>query len=255
MTGNFIWYELITSDMDAAADFYGKVIGWTMSAQTGTDAHGGDYRMWEAGGITIGGLMKQPEMAAKAGMPPSWQGYIHVADVDAAVAAIVAEGGKKWMDRDVPYVGRFALVSDPQGASFYVMTPAGEGESTAFQPNTPGHIGWNEYHGKDGDAAFAFYTKHFGWEADGAMDMGGMGTYHLFKIGDVQAGGIMTDANFPHPAWLYYINVDDIEAAKSRVEAAGGKVLFGPQEVPGGQWIINGQDPQGAMFSLVGPKK
>jgi predicted enzyme related to lactoylglutathione lyase len=161
------------------------------------------------------------------------------------------------MDRDAPGVGRFALVSDPQGASFYVMTPTpppGGGFSRAFEAGTPGHCGWNEYHGKDGDAAFAFYTKHFGWADDGKMDMGPMGQYHLFKIGDVQTGGLMTDASFPHPAWLYYFNVDDIGAAQARVEKAGGRVLFGPQEVPGGSWIINGQDPQGAMFSLVGPK-
>jgi predicted enzyme related to lactoylglutathione lyase len=258
MASNFIWYELITTDTGAAARFYGKVVGWTIAGQTGTDAHGGAYRMWEANGTSIGGLMKQPDMAAKAGMPPSWQGYIHVEDVDATLAAITAVGGKKWMDRDAPGVGRIALVSDPQGASFYVMKPiptTSGGVSRAFEPGTPGHIGWNEYHGKDGEAAFAFYTQHFGWAADGEVDMGPMGKYRLFKIGGVQTGGIMTDANFPHPAWTYYIMVEDIDAAKGRVESSGGRILYGPQQVPGGQYILNCQDPQGAMFSLVGPKK
>ncbi len=253
MASNFIWYELITSDMDAAATFYGEVAGYSV---TNSGQPGMDYRQWTlADGSFVGGMMKIPDEAAKLGMPPNWQGYIAVPDIDAAVAAIEADGGKCHMPKTViPGVGAFAMVGDPQGASFYVMAPEGDGESTAFQPITPGHCGWNEYHGKDGDAAADFYLKHFGWTRDEPMDMGPMGKYHLFSIDGIQTGGLMTDSNFPHPAWLYYINVDDIDAAAARVTGAGGRVLFGPQEVPGGQWILNGEDPQGAMFSLVGPR-
>jgi predicted enzyme related to lactoylglutathione lyase len=250
MAGNFIWYELMTNDLDAAERFYSAVVGFTV---TNSGQEGMDYRQWSApDGSFIGGMMKTPDGAQ---MPPCWLGYLYVPDVDAAVSAITAEGGQVYMPKTtLPNVGDIAMVTDPQGAAFYVMTPQGEGESTAFQPVTVGHCGWNELHTKDGNAAADFYFKHFGWTRDAPMDMGPMGTYHLFSIDGVQTGGMMTDSNFPQPAWLYYLNVDDINAAKARVEAAGGTVIFGPQEVPGPMWVLNGQDPQGAMFSLVASK-
>jgi predicted enzyme related to lactoylglutathione lyase len=87
------------------------------------------------------------------------------------------------------------------------------------------------------------------------MDMGPMGTYLLFNAGGDAIGGMMNDPAFKRPMWLYYFNVDDIEAAQARVQAAGGSVLNGPHEVPGGSWVIQAQDPQGAKFALVGPRK
>ena len=72
--------------------------------------------------------------------------------------------------------------------------------------------------------------------------------------GDPIGGMFNRPAEVPVTFWLYYFNVDDIDAAVRRVEAGGGKVLNGPMEVPGGAWIIQGQDPQGAMFALVGPR-
>jgi predicted enzyme related to lactoylglutathione lyase len=251
MASPFIWYELITSDADAAAEFYGKVIGWSVQ----TSPFPG-YRFWNMGSTGIGGLLAiGPEAAAK-GMRPAWFGYVAVADVDATVAAFVAAGGAVHMPaEDLPNVGRIAMVADPQGAVIYVMKPAGEGVSHAFAPGQPGHGGWHELHTTDGAAAVDFYTAQFGWQKTGAFDMGPMGQYHLLNLGSgEQAIGMMTDANFPRPAWAYYINGEDITAAQARAIAAGGTVLFGPMEVPGGQWVINAMDPQGAAFSLVGPK-
>ena len=251
MAGHFIWYELLTSDLDGAQRFYAEVVGWTIHGSTQT---GQDYRHLTVDGQGIGGIMQLPEMAARSGMPPSWLGYIQVDDIDATARAIIADGGGKYMDQTIPGIGRFATVSDPQRAGFYIMTPEGEGASPAFQPGAPGHCSWNEYHGKDGEAALQFYQKHFGWDADGVHDMGPMGLYRLFKVGAVQTGGIMTDAEAPGAYWVYYFGVDDIDAAKQRVETAGGRVLQGPVEVPGGGWILNGQDPQGAVFALFGPR-
>jgi len=251
-TGRFIWYELMTSDVAAAKAFYASVVGWT--AQD-SQQPGMDYHMWMADGVGIGGVMQLPDMAAKSGMSSSWLGYISVADIDEAAAALTADGGGKYMDQTIPGVGRFATVSDPQGAPFYVMVPDGaEGTSRAFELGTPGHIGWNEYHGKDGAAAADFYTKHFGWTRDEPMDMGEMGKYHLFSINGVQAGGLMANTQVPRPHWMFYFNIEDISAAKARVEAGEGKIYHGPVQVPGGQWVVNCGDPQGAMFSLVGPK-
>ncbi len=252
MAGNFIWYELMTPDQDAAQTFYGSVLGYTVIPSQNPNM---DYRMWQLGDVVLGGLMKLPDEAAANNMPPCWLAYVHVPDVDATVAAITADGGKVCMPAvTMEGAGRMALVCDPQGAGFYVMTPSGEGVSTSAG-NGLGQCGWNELHTSDGDAAKDFYVKHCGWTLDEPMDMGPMGKYHLFSIDGVQSGGMMTDANFPNPAWLYYLTVDDIDAAAARVTAGGGAILFGPSEVPGGAWILNGQDPQGAMFSLTGPRK
>ncbi len=264
MTNDFIWYELITSNADAAQAFYGAVVGWTFgdSGQAGMD-----YRVLMAEDVAIGGLMATPTGSASAGMKPSWYAYVAVPDVDAVVARFEGAGGTVWMPaRTMDNVGRMAMVADPQGAALYVMTPAMSGPDgngsdgngnrpSPYAPNKPGHVGWNELHTSDGDAALAFYTQHLGWRHTSDMDMGPMGQYHLFSGGgEAPLGGMMSDGNFPHPLWLYYLNVDNIDTASQRVVAAGGTILHGPHAVPTGMWIIIGLDPQGAMFSLLGPK-
>jgi len=249
----FIWYELMTSDIDAAGRFYRDVVGWSMSS---SGQEGMDYRQWSIADSTIGGAMTIPADAAAHGMRPTWLGYLNVSDVDASVAGIVAAGGASHMPAwDIPGVGRIAMVADPQGASFYVMAPIGEGPSPSFMPGQPGHGGWHELHTTDWKAALDFYGQQFGWGKSDAVDMGPMGIYQLFNAGGEAIGGMMNSPAFPRPMWLYYFCVDDIHAAKARVEAAGGAILNGPHEVPSGDWIVQAQDPQGAMFALVGPNK
>ncbi len=248
----FIWYELMTTDIAAAAQFYGDVVGWSMSSP---GAPGRDYRQWSIAGETIGGAMTIPADATEHGMRPVWLGYLNVADVDASVAQIVSAGGASHMPAwDVPGVGRMGMVSDPQGASFYVMAPIGEGVSPSFAPRRRGHGGWNELHTSDWRAALEFYAEHFGWAKSDAVDMGPMGTYQLFNAGGDAMGGMMNSPASARPMWLFYFNVDDIQAAKGRVESAGGVVLNGPHEVPGGDWVVRAQDPQGAMFALFAAK-
>ncbi len=107
-----------------------------------------------------------------------------------------------------------------------------------------------------GRAAFDFYARQFGWTRDEAMDMGPMGVYQLFAAGGAPIGGMMTrSSQTPAPFWLFYFNVDDIEAAAARITGRGGQIVNGPMEVPGGSWIINALDPQQAMFAVVGPRK
>ena len=248
-----IWYELLTTDVDAAEKFYGSVVGWSVVK---SDQPGMDYRQWTMDGDGVGGLMAISTPTAADAMPPIWLGYLNVPDVDQSVAAIQAAGGAVHMPANtIPGVGRMAMVSDPQGALFYVMAPQGEGVSTAFARGRPGHGGWNELHTTDAKAALGFYGEQFGWKPSTAMDMGPMGTYQLIEAGDGDIGAMFNNPAFPRPAWLYYFNVDDIMAAKARVEAGGGSVNNGPMEVPTGDWIVQCADPQGAMFALVGPNK
>lgn len=249
MAGDIIWYELMTSDPDAAQTFYGAVLGWSFrdSGQSTMD-----YRQFTKDDQFVGGVMALPPGAAKMGMRPGWFFYVSVDDVDAAAARIVADGGAMHMPViDIPGVGRFAFVADPHGANFYVMTPTGEGPATSHRRDRIGHGGWHELHTTDAAAAFQFYSSHFGWGESGSFDMGAMRLYRLFDVGAVQAGGMMNDGSLGAPAWLIYFTVDDIDAAAARVTAAGGRILFGPSAVPDGSWIVNAVDPQGGMFALV----
>jgi predicted enzyme related to lactoylglutathione lyase len=118
-----------------------------------------------------------------------------------------------------------------------------------------GSIGWHELHTSDWEKGWAFYERMFDWTKDTSHDMGPVGVYQLFKTSALPIGGMMTDGQSSHPYWLYYFVVDDIDAGLKRVEANGGTVLLGPQEVPGGAWIVNAKDPQGGVFALVGMRR
>ncbi len=246
---SFVWVELNTTDPEAAAEFYGRCIGWTTQAYPGNGA----YRQFMAGERPAGGLMLLPEPARARG--PRWAGYIGVADVDAEAESIRDAGGSVHLaPQDIPTVGRFAVVGDPQGAVFMLITPLPREAPLPLAPGTPGHAAWHELHTSNWPAAFAFYAGRFGWTKDRAVDMGTMGTYQIFAI-DGQQAGAMFDSPLPRPMWLHYFAVADIDAAADAIGAGGGSVLHGPVEVPGGSLIVQATDPQGAMFAVVGPRK
>jgi predicted enzyme related to lactoylglutathione lyase len=258
--GDFIWYELLTSDADAAEAFYGAVIGW--SAQ-GSGQPGMDYRFFSSGDGSdnadgVGGFMAiTPEMA-EHGARPAWVGYIGVDDVDATVAKLTAAGGAVLMPAmDLEGVGRMAMVADPQGAPFYVMKGASDESSNSFAALEPkiGHCAWNELATSDPEAAKAFYGTMFGWSKDGEMDMGPMGKYEFLKAsGDrFGVGAVMPKMpEMPVSMWTYYFRVPDIDAAMETAKANGGTILVEPMEIPGGEYSMNVMDPQGAVFGLVG---
>ena len=176
---------------------------------------------------------------------------------DPAAAAIVAAGGKQHMPpTDIPNVGRFAMMADPQGVSFYVMRGVSAEASTAFAPDRTGHCHWNELATTDQEAALRFYTAQFGWQRGDAMPMGEMGEYRFITHHERALGAVMRRMpEGPPPAWNFYFGVADIDVAAAAVTGAGGTIHHGPSEVPGEQFIIVGSDPQGAMFGLVGPRK
>ena len=250
--GDFVWYELCSADPAAAVEFYARVIGW-QATETESGVAGIDYRILTLGERPVAGIIKLPPEQ----MPPRpvWLGYIAVEDVDAKAAEIAAAGGAIHKPpQDIPSVGRFAVVLDPQGAVFMLFKGQGQPPPPLAMMQT-GSIGWHELHASDWAKSWSFYERMFGWTKDTALEMGPMGTYQIFKTSDAPCGGMMTDAGSPHPYWLFYFVVDDIDAGIERVKAGGGKLLFGPQEVPGGAWIINAEDPQGGAFALVGMRK
>ncbi|HTJ83936.1 MAG TPA: VOC family protein [Polyangiaceae bacterium] len=244
--GQFVWFDLLTKDPKAAMAFYGEVVGW----KTQPFGDGGDYTMWVGSQGPLGGVMKLPEEAAKMGAPPHWSANVQVDDVDATVALVKELGGKIYKaPENIPTVGRFAVIGDLYGASISVFQPSGD---MKLHDNTkPGEFCWCELYTTDQNAAFTFYSRVFGWKKMTEMEMGPMGTYVIFGLGEKQLGGMMKKPaeNPMPPMWGYYTEVDDLDAAIARATKQGAKVLNGPMDVPGGR-VAQLMDPQGAAFAL-----
>jgi predicted enzyme related to lactoylglutathione lyase len=255
MQGSFFWYDVMTSDTKAAAKFYAQVVGWGTQDGGSPDMN---YTLFTLDNRGVAGLMAISADMAKAGARPAWMGYILVDDVDEMAARIQKEGGKLHRGPfTVPNIIRIAVMSDPQGAVFMVAKPLTPDAPPPLPPGTPGTIGWHELYAGDWQSAFAFYQKLFGWTKGEAHDMGPMGIYQLVKTGgEFAMVGMMTKPpQVPMPYWGFYFNVTGIDAASSRITAGGGKIVNGPMQVPGGQWIVQAMDPQGAFFALVAPAR
>jgi predicted enzyme related to lactoylglutathione lyase len=248
--GRFIWHELMTTDPDAAGAFYSKVVPWK-TQPSGMPS----YTLWMAGKTQIGGLMALPD-GEDAGTPPHWIVYIATPDVDATVAEAERLGGKVLKSAaDIPNVGRFAVLADPQGAAFAVYTPASAAQE-AGGAGSPGEFTWHELATTDYAAALRFYIELFGWQKGPAHDMGAMGIYQIIDRGGAQVGGVYNvQAPSTPPHWLSYVRVTDCAKATAAAKSAGGRILHGPQEVPGGSWVTMMMDPQGGMFAVVEPPK
>lgn len=251
----FVWYDLMTTDLKAAEVFYTAVIGWTATDSGLTDRA---YSILSKDSAMVAGLMGMPDHMRVGGAQPGWNGHIGVDNVDAEAERVKAAGGTiHRAPEDIPNgIGRFSVVSDSGSAVFILFQPGPmpEGQSAPPEPpaGTPGHVGWHELHAWDGAAAWEFYSGLYGWTKAEAVDMGPMGIYQTFSTGNYPVGGMMTKMpEAPAPFWLFYFNVDAVDAAVERLTRAGGKVMMGPHQVPGGSWIVQAIDPQGAIFAIV----
>jgi uncharacterized protein len=246
--GRFVWYELMTKDPETAEAFYKDVIGWSVMSM---EVSGDGYTMFANGEIPHAGMMQLPEEAEAAGAPSHWIGYIGVADVEATIPSALEMGATILMGlKSIPGVGDLAVMRDPQGAPFAVYNPESDLED-AGDPQV-GQVSWHELITSDYEAAFDFYSKLVGWEKTNSFDMGEAGLYQMYGSPGRELGGMFNKTPEMHmpPSWLYYISVDDIEAALERVKAGGGQILNGPMEVPGGDMIAQCVDPTGASFAM-----
>ena len=250
--GRFAWYELITTDVAAAQAFYTKVVGW--GAQEASTP-GLPYTLFTAGKASVSGLMELPDEARRKGATPRWMGYVGVKDADATADRLKALGGAVYVPPTDSNIGRIAVVADPQTANLGLVQELKTSQrQSAAELGKPGRVGWHELLAADWKKAFAFYGELFDWQrADG--EIGPTDTYRLFSAGGQTLGGMYTKRpTDPVPYWLFYINVDDIDAAMERVKTGGGQVFEGPLEMPGGNWIARCGDPQGAAFALQGQR-
>jgi predicted enzyme related to lactoylglutathione lyase len=248
LLGRPVWHELMTTDTSAAERFYKNVVGWTSAPFEGSP---NPYTVFKrSGDVGVAGLMLRPE---GMNMPPFWAMYIGVPKLEDAVTQIKRLGGSELSGIiDVPTIGRLQMMKDPQGASFYIIQPSPSEERPETAPEV-GEASWHELMTTDAAAAMKFYTEIFQWQPSETMDMGPMGKYYMFNRPHGMIGGMMNKppelAQVP-PYWGIYFRVPDINEAVQRIEKNGGKVVNGPMEVPGGDWVLNAIDPQGAAFSL-----
>jgi len=252
--GQFVWHEYLAKDVKAAIAFYTDLIGW--KTQPFSEA-GGDYTMWVGSQGPLGGVMKLPDEAVQMGTPPTWMGHVQVGDVDAAAAMVKKFGGIIHKEpTDIPTVGRFSVIGDPQGAAISMFKP--DSPMTLHDKSKDQEFCWNELMTSDSVAAFGFYSKIFGWKMMQEMDMGPIGLYRVYGVGDTQLGGMMAvpkGAPMP-PMWIYYIQISDLDATIAQATKKGAQVMNGPMDVPGGGRIAQLMDPQGAAFALhQAPKK
>lgn len=247
--GRFVWYDLMTTDPEAAKAFYTAVVGWGTQLW---ENPGMSYTMWTAGETPIGGTMKLPDEAVSGGAQPHWLAYVAVPDVDATTVRAQELGGKVLVPpSSIPTVGRYSVIADPQGASIAAYTPENVAPEAPGMP-PEGGFSWHELATTDPEAAFVFYNELFGWEKTSAMDMGPMGIYQMFGRNEMPFGGVFNQpAEMPGPpAWLHYARVPDVNAAVEAAKQNGGQLANGPMEVPGGDWIATFVDPQGGMFAV-----
>ncbi|MFV0293570.1 MAG: VOC family protein [Paracoccus sp. (in: a-proteobacteria)] len=260
--GNPCWYELGTSDLNGATAFYSRILGWNVQDSGMPDF---TYLLARMGEVMVAGMM---DLAGQSdGVPPNWIIYFAVDDCDKATADITLAGGRVYKEpADIPDTGRFAIVSDPQGAVFGILQPdmsqmseadiVRAAESNPFDQRKAGHANWNELMSPDPEAGFTFYAGLFGWTKGDAVPMGNMGAYQLFRHKGTDIGAMMGLGDAPVPNWLPYFGVDgSVTTRTDDIRAAGGKVHHGPAEVPGPAYITIAQDPQGAWFAIVGAEK
>jgi predicted enzyme related to lactoylglutathione lyase len=241
--GTFIWHELHSTDVEKAKSFYTELLGWQTEAWPGEQ----EYTIIKVGDKGHGGFM-----AAQGEEPSHWLGHVFVEDTDEVARRADAAGGKTLFGpADIPEVGRFALISDPQGAIVSAFAPRPQGDGGLGE----GVFVWDELHTSDPSAAKSFYGEVAGWSARD-QDMGGGVTYTMFQNrGATDVAGcfpLMEGAPAP-PHWLVYIGTDDVDATTARAKELGATVHIEPEDIPNvGRFSVI-QDPTGAVFGLFKP--
>ncbi|HYZ28157.1 MAG TPA: VOC family protein [Thermoleophilaceae bacterium] len=247
--GTFSWVENATTDQDGAKRFYTALFGWEYD-----DSPVGDgvvYSMAKLRGSYVAAIAPQRQEEREMGVPPHWNSYVTVDDIDAASAHVEELGGKLLAPPfDVMEVGRMSVLSDPTGAVLCLWQP--RQHIGAGLVNVPGAFSWNELGTRDPVAAEAFYSSLLGWEFE-RMDAGPVEYWTIRNAGRENGGmrrmGDETPADVP-PHWLVYLAVEDIDASESVVADGGGRTIVPKTEAGPGNAFAVFADPPGATFGV-----
>ena len=244
--GHFAWHRLNTTNPEAAIAFYPQVTPWTAEPWEVSN----DYTLWMNAGAPVGGVVQLGDDLTALGLGPHWMPYVSVYDVDACLRQVPRIGGQiRLGPAEIPNVGSWAVISDPQGALLGMYEPDRPRAARPWPPAI-GEFSWHELATTDYKVAFDFYRALFRWEKLDEFDMGEMGIYFMFGMADQMFGGMFSGRPGVSPNWLSYVRVSDVTQAARCVKEGGGSVANGPMEVPSGAWIAQCKDAQGAAFAL-----
>src|SRR5215210_305996 len=243
--GTISWADLATSDQAAAKEFYGGLFGWEYD-----DVPAGEgivYSMAKHGGRSAAAISPQQAGEAAQGIPPHWNVYVTVADVEAATAKVGEAGGQVFAGAfDVFDAGRMSVIADPTGAALCLWQP---GTSIGAEVvNEPGALTWADTATPDASAAQAFYADLLGWRFESVSEQP---PYWVIFNGERSQGGMTVPPPGVPPNWFPYFAVADVEATAKAAEAAGGQPFMGPVDVPNGGRFVLLRDPQGATFAIL----
>jgi predicted enzyme related to lactoylglutathione lyase len=246
--GRWVWADLVTDDVGAAAEFYGKVLGWTF-ATTGGDDDRDTYTLVLANGRPIGGMLFPAGKVAAETVAGRWIGFISVPDVRAAGAAVEKAGGKAVMPpRPLGSRGDAAVFADPEGALFGTIHSAAGDPEDYFGDEREWM--WVELWATDPAKMGEFYRAVGGYATEPAADVAGLAQLRLKAGGRLRAGILRKPKPEIRSAWLPYVRVTDVAATAAKAREAGGRVVLGPTEARGHPMAII-VDPTGAPFAVA----
>jgi uncharacterized protein len=252
--GEFCWVDLATTDVEAAKSFYGELLGVDYETAPGDPEETGGYGFFVKNGKLLTGIGPVQSDEGHS----AWSSYVKVEDADATAEKAKAAGGTVFFGpADLPNdAGRVAMLRDPGGAFIGIVQQ--QRNPGAQLVNEPGTWNWNNLMTRDADQAAAFYGEVFGWTAKqppGAPDWVWSWQLDGQRWPEGIAGMMRMGEEMPSeapPYWQVYLVVEDADAAIEQTTAAGGRLIFGPQQVPSGRIAVL-FDPQGAAFSIIEP--
>jgi uncharacterized protein len=246
-TGRFVWRDLMTTDPARAKAFYTRLFGWSISPMEMGEM---TYDMLANDARHFGGVV---QLSSDHGVPSHWVSYVTVADVDEAATTATRLGGVVHVPpTDIPGVGRFAVVADPQGAVFSPFADAGSSDEAqgGMEPPPTGGVAWNELVTADPEGAKAFYGEIVGWQFK-TWDQGGGVKYTLLMRGEQMEGGLMgKPPEAPASTWVIYFHVADIDQTLAEATRLGGQPAGPIIDVPTVGRVSWAIDPTGALFAL-----
>jgi len=245
LVGKFIWYDLFTNDLQSTSRFYEKLFGWSFSDTASKEKL---VKTIARDGVPIANVIYIAPQNSKVN-ESRWLSYLSVEDVDHALMVSKKNNGTVYVQpKDLPNRGRVAIVKDPEGALFAIVTTSdGDPPDQGFIQN---HWMGSELWSTNPDAALTFYRLLVGYEQQ-LVDVGaGLKYRFLVKNGQTRGGIVKIPWDDVKPNWLPYIAVEDVMAIVAKAEELGGKVLVEPDKAIREGLLAIIADPSGAVFAV-----
>lgn len=246
--GHFCWVDLMSRDFSDAKQFYASVLDWESDDQ---DTQGGPpYACFQVDKRKVAGLGEMNDEMRAAGVPPVWNSYIQVEDLETIVAQASQLGATVLVPPlQVVQAGSMAVLQTPSGEAISLWQAMDHyGAELVNEPKT---WVWNELITPDPGAAIGFYESLFGWTFE--EEQASENQYWTAKNGETLNAGLMkrpVEMGECPAHWTVYFSTEDIDAALERIVAAGGSVLKEKFEVEVGEIVVV-SDNQGAAFQLI----